>query len=96
MFWWKHYSFPSYNVGDFFGLKNHSKNYGIIYQGFGFGALSGSFIAAIVGGFKPTFMVVGILCIVSVIIVATIKAPMESPENIKGDSSNLKLNINVA
>ncbi|KZL92785.1 L-lactate MFS transporter [Clostridium magnum] len=83
-------------VGDFFGLKNHSRNYGIIYQGFGFGALSGSFIAALVGGFKPTFMVVGMLCIVSLIIVATIKSPMELPENIKGDNNGLELNINAA
>lgn len=83
-------------VGDFFGLKNHSKNYGIIYQGFGFGALSGSFIAALVGGFKPTFIVVGILCIVSIVIVATIKAPMKSTENIKDDNNKLKLNINPA
>jgi OFA family oxalate/formate antiporter-like MFS transporter len=37
-------------VGDFFGLKNHSKNYGIVYQGFGLGALAGSFIAAFLGG----------------------------------------------
>jgi OFA family oxalate/formate antiporter-like MFS transporter len=83
-------------VGDFFGLKNHSKNYGIIYQGFGLGALSGSFIAALMGGFKPTFMVVGILCIISIVIVATIKAPVKSTENIKGDNNNLKLNINAA
>ncbi|MEG1002525.1 L-lactate MFS transporter [Clostridium sp.] len=66
--------FPSL-VGDFFGLKNHSKNYGVIYQGFGIGALSGSVIANIVGGFRPTFMVIGVLCIISLIIVATIKAP---------------------
>ena len=83
-------------VGDFFGLKNHSKNYGIVYQGFGLGALSGSVIATLAGGFKPTFMVVGVLCIVSIIIVATIKPPMESTENIKEDNNNLKLNINAA
>jgi OFA family oxalate/formate antiporter-like MFS transporter len=79
-------------VGDFFGLKNHSENYGIIYQGFGVGALSGSFIAAIVGGFKPTFIVVGILCIVSVAIVATIK----SPESVGDTNSNLKILTNAA
>lgn len=62
-------------VGDFFGLKNHSKNYGVIYQGFGCGALFGSVIAQIVGGFVPTFIVVGVLCIVSIIIIATIKTP---------------------
>ena len=83
-------------VGDFFGLKNHSKNYGIIYQGFGLGALSGSFIASFVGGFKPTFMVIGVLCIVSVIIVATIKSPMDLLESTKEDNNNSELNIGVA
>ncbi|GAK42926.1 oxalate:formate antiporter [Paenibacillus sp. TCA20] len=62
-------------VSDFFGLKNHTKNYGIVYQGFGIGALSGSFIAAMLGGFKPTFIVIGVLCIVAVLIALTIKPP---------------------
>jgi MFS transporter, OFA family, oxalate/formate antiporter len=61
-------------VGDFFGLKNQTKNYGIIYQGFGLGALSGSFIAASLGGFKPTFMIIGGLCLVSIILASTIKS----------------------
>ncbi|OOM14574.1 L-lactate MFS transporter [Clostridium saccharobutylicum] len=55
-------------VGDFFGSKNQTKNYGIIYQGFGLGALSGSFIATLAGGFIPTFIIVGNLCIVSIIL----------------------------
>lgn len=63
-------------VGDFFGLKNHNKNYGIIYQGFGLGALSGSFIASIAGGFKPTFIVIGVLCIVSLILIINLKPPV--------------------
>lgn len=79
-------------VGDFFGLKNHSKNYGIIYQGFGFGALSGSVIASLVGGFKPTFIVIGILCIVSVVIVAKIKAP----KSVEGTNKNLKITTDAA
>lgn len=79
-------------VGDFFGLKNHSKNYGIIYQGFGFGALSGSVIASLVGGFKPTFIVIGILCIVSVVIVAKIKAP----KNVEVTNKNLKITTDAA
>lgn len=65
-------------VGDFFGLKNHSKNYGIVYQGFGLGALAGSFIAAFLGGFKPTFIIIGILCIQSFIIAIVIKPPSHS------------------
>ncbi|WP_010235515.1 L-lactate MFS transporter [Clostridium arbusti] len=71
-------------VGDFFGLKNHNKNYGIIYQGFGLGALSGSFIGALLGGFKITFVVVGVLCIISVLIAATIRIP----KRIKDTNSN--------
>ncbi|MFP5111718.1 L-lactate MFS transporter [Bacillaceae bacterium C204] len=62
-------------VADFFGLKNQSKNYGIIYQGFGIGAISGSFIASALGGFIPTFKLIAILSIVSLIIALTIKAP---------------------
>lgn len=69
-------------VGDFFGLKNHSKNYGIVYQGFGLGALSGSAIAALLGGFKPTFLVIGVLCIISSIIVITLK-PQKSISSTK-------------
>ncbi|WP_251552097.1 L-lactate MFS transporter [Neobacillus muris] len=62
-------------VADFFGLKNQSKNYGIIYQGFGIGAISGSFIASSLGGFIPTFKLIAVLSIVSVIIAMLIKAP---------------------
>ncbi|AJS61260.1 L-lactate MFS transporter [Paenibacillus sp. IHBB 10380] len=65
-------------VGDFFGLKNHSKNYGIIYQGFGLGALSGSFIASYLGGFKPTFIVIGVLCMISLILIMTIQPPIRN------------------
>lgn len=62
-------------VADFFGLKNQSKNYGIIYQGFGIGAISGSFIASSLGGFIPTFKLIAVLSVVSVIIAMLIKAP---------------------
>ncbi|RRJ62500.1 MFS transporter [Paenibacillus oralis] len=65
-------------VGDFFGLANHSKNYGLIYQGFGIGALSGSFIAVMLGGFKPAFIVIGLLCLAAVVIAAFIKPPVEN------------------
>ncbi len=32
----------------------------MIYQGFGLGALSGSFIASALGGFVPTFTFIGV------------------------------------
>lgn len=66
-------------VGDFFGLKNHSKNYGVIYQGFGIGALSGSFIAAQLGGFQATFMAIIIMSVVSLLITLWIKPPKHQP-----------------
>ncbi|CAM4210546.1 L-lactate MFS transporter [Paenibacillus typhae] len=73
-------------VSDFFGLKNHSKNYGVIYQGFGIGALSGSFIAALLGGFKPTFIIIGLLCILACLIAVSLKAPGQRQAREKGMS----------
>lgn len=70
-------------VSDFFGLKNHSKNYGIVYQGFGIGALSGSFIAVFLGGFKPTFVIFGLLCLLACIIAVSLKPPVEKAEEKK-------------
>lgn len=68
-------------VADFFGLKNQSKNYGVIYQGFGIGALAGSIVAAILGGFQATFTVIAVLCIISLIIAVTIKPPGEAKKS---------------
>lgn len=67
-------------VSDFFGLKNQSKNYGIIYQGFGFGALAGSMIAAVLGGFHATFTVITVLCVISFVITLIIEPPYMKPE----------------
>lgn len=78
-------------VGEFFGLKNHSKNYGIIYQGFGIGALSGSVIANITGSFKATFVVIGIMCVLSILIAIYIKVPQ-----IESDKKSLKLRERTA
>lgn len=62
-------------VGNFFGLKNHSKNYGIIYQGFGFGGLAGGMVANLMGGLKPTFFLIFALAIISLMIMLFIRAP---------------------
>lgn len=67
-------------VADFFGLKNQSKNYGIIYQGFGFGALAGSMIAAVLGGFHATFTVITVLCVISFVITLIIQPPYTKTE----------------
>jgi len=63
-------------VGDFFGLRNHSKNYGLVYQGFGLGALAGSFVAAHFGGFHTTFLVIGAMSVLSLLITLIIKPPV--------------------
>ncbi|MNW27278.1 putative MFS-type transporter YhjX [compost metagenome] len=62
-------------VADFFGLKHQSKNYGIVYQGFGLGALTGSFLAAWLGGFVPTFTVIAVLCVISFVIALFLQPP---------------------
>lgn len=62
-------------VAEFFGLRNSSQNYGIIYQGFGLGALSASFISLLLGGFQPVFQLIAVLSIVSGIIALFLKAP---------------------
>lgn len=62
-------------VADFFGLKNSSQNYGVIYQGFGLGALSATFISSTFGGFAPTFKLIAVLCIISLVVTMTLKAP---------------------
>ncbi|HWJ78659.1 MAG TPA: OFA family MFS transporter [Niallia sp.] len=76
-------------VADYFGLQNQNKNYGVIYQGFGFGALAGSIVAAILGGFEATFTVIAALCIVSFIIALMIKPPFEKDAQPKEDSEKV-------
>ncbi|GGL50968.1 L-lactate MFS transporter [Sporolactobacillus putidus] len=62
-------------VSEFFGLKNQSQNYGIVYQGFGLGGLSASFISGLLGGFVPTFRLIAFLCSIACIVALTLHAP---------------------
>lgn len=67
--------FPSL-VGDYFGLQNHSQNYAMIYQGFGFGSLAGALVLSLAGGnLAVVFYTYIVLLIVSLIIWLTIKTP---------------------
>ena len=79
-------------VGEFFGLRNQTKNYGVIYQGFGIGALSGSIVAGAMGSFRITFIVIGVMCIISSLILAFIKPPRVT----NSESVELKLNKHIA
>ncbi len=81
-------------VGDFFGSRNQTKNYGVIYQGFGFGAITASLISSLTGSFMDTFVIVGILCIISLFLVIGLellrtgrKSSRRSQVRVNGDRS---------
>ncbi|MFS2222187.1 oxalate/formate antiport family MFS transporter [Pantoea sp. B65] len=62
-------------VSDFFGLNNLTKNYGVIYLGFGIGSVMGSLIASLFGGFTLTFSLIMTLLVISLVISTTIRQP---------------------
>ncbi|WP_280529650.1 MFS transporter [Shewanella dokdonensis] len=62
-------------VSDFFGLNNLTKNYGVIYLGFGIGSLCGSMVAALLGSFSATFGVIFGLLALSLLLSLLVKAP---------------------
>ena len=71
--------FPSL-VSDFFGLNNLTKNYGVIYLGFGVGSILGSLVASIFGGFMVTFVVIMVLLAVSLILSLSVRQPGQNSE----------------
>ncbi|WP_428943660.1 L-lactate MFS transporter [Pantoea sp. FN060301] len=68
-------------VSDFFGLNNLTKNYGLIYLGFGIGSVMGSLIASLFGGFTITFSLIIALLVISLIMSATIRPPHTGRES---------------
>lgn len=66
--------FPSL-VSDFFGLNNLTKNYGLIYLGFGIGSVLGSLVASLSGGFTVTFSLIMTLLVLSFILSLSIRLP---------------------
>lgn len=70
-------------VSDFFGLNNLTKNYGLIYLGFGIGSVMGSLIASLFGGFTITFSLIMALLVISLIMSATIRLPNRPAEQEK-------------
>ncbi|OBT07893.1 hypothetical protein A9264_05330 [Vibrio sp. UCD-FRSSP16_10] len=67
--------FPSL-MSDYFGLEHVTKNYGVIYLGFGIGSFAGSVIASLFGGFLATFHVMLALIIVSIALSLIVKKPV--------------------
>lgn len=66
--------FPSL-VSDFFGLNNLTKNYGLIYLGFGIGSVMGSLVASLFGGFTVTFSLIMTLLVISLFLSLTVRLP---------------------
>jgi OFA family oxalate/formate antiporter-like MFS transporter len=66
--------FPSL-VSDFFGLNNLTKNYGLIYLGFGIGSVLGSLVASAFGGFNVTFSLIMTLLVISLVLSLSIRLP---------------------
>lgn len=64
-------------VSDFFGLNNLTKNYGVIYLGFGIGSIIGSIVASLFGGFRVTFELITVLLVLSLIVSLTLRQPGE-------------------
>jgi len=70
--------FPSL-VSDFFGLNNLTKNYGLLYLGFGIGSVLGSLIASLFGGFTVTFSLIMTLLVISLLLSLIIRLPQRQP-----------------
>ncbi|WP_034948147.1 L-lactate MFS transporter [Erwinia oleae] len=70
-------------VSDFFGLNNLTKNYGLIYLGFGIGSVMGSLIASLFGGFTVTFSLIMTLLVISLIASLVIRLPHQRSEGKK-------------
>lgn len=67
-------------VSDFFGLNNLTKNYGLIYLGFGIGSVLGSLIASLFGGFTVTFSLIMTLLVISLIMSIIIRMPHKAQD----------------
>ncbi len=62
-------------VSDFFGLNNLTKNYGVIYLGFGVGSIAGSLVASLFGGFVATFYLIFALLAIALTFTLLVKQP---------------------
>lgn len=60
-------------VGEMFGINNQTKNYGVIYQGFGIGAITASLIGVMMGGFKEVFSIIIVLNLISILLTSKLE-----------------------
>ncbi|MGL5416771.1 MAG: MFS transporter [Clostridium sp.] len=62
-------------VGEYYGLRNHSMNYGIIYQCFGIAGIFTGVVGGLVPSYKYMFSILLAFCILSRIIMIFIREP---------------------
>jgi OFA family oxalate/formate antiporter-like MFS transporter len=63
-------------VSDFFGLNNLTKNYGVIYLGFGLGSIIGSVVASLFGSFMAAFYLILALQTLSLMLSLLVRPPL--------------------
>lgn len=68
-------------ISDFFGLNNLTKNYGLIYLGFGIGSVLGSLVASLFGGFTVTFSLIMTLLVISLLLSLSVRQPRRQAIN---------------
>lgn len=66
-------------VSDFFGLNNLTKNYGVIYLGFGLGSIIGSVVASVFGGFIAAFHLILALQAISLLLMLIVRSRSIAP-----------------
>lgn len=65
-------------VADYYGIKNHSQNYAVIYLGYGIGSVSGAILLSILhGNVLGVFYVYMALLVLSLVMWFTIKSPQD-------------------
>ncbi len=70
-------------MGDFFGIRNLAKNYGLLYLGFGIGSLFGYVVAYAFGSYNITFIIMGVMVTIAIIASLMVKLPAELAESHK-------------
>jgi OFA family oxalate/formate antiporter-like MFS transporter len=66
-------------TADFFGIKNMGVNYGIIFTGWGLagiiGPIIGGRVADLTGTYNGSYIVAGLMLVVGLLLVKSIKSP---------------------
>ncbi|MGL4849126.1 MAG: OFA family MFS transporter [Clostridium sp.] len=65
-------------VGEYYGLRNHSMNYGIIYQCFGVAGIFTGVVGGLVPSYKYMFGILLAFCVLSLVIMIFIREPKKN------------------